>query len=93
MEYNVPEDILNDAIWYYENFGVVTQRHTKLGREAFRKLFIDMKATGREGIESAIDTELVFGDYDDYFGVIYNYDHFPNPDKDKLKEYVIKNRL
>lgn len=91
MEYRVSQEILEKAIWYYENFGVVTQRATLLGRGIFRKLSIAMNEAGCDGIENAIETELVFGNRNDYFEVIYDSDRFTSIDK--LKEYVEKNNL
>lgn len=91
MEYKVSQEVLKKAIWYYENFGVVTQRATQLGRGIFRKLSVAMNEAGCDGIENAIEAELVLGNRDDYFEVIYDYDRFTSIDK--VKEYVVKNNL
>lgn len=91
LSYNISKEVLDEAIRYYEAHGVVTQRTTKLGRGSFRKLLQEMESAGCSGTKDAIETELVIGNREDYFEVIYNAALFPTPDE--AKDYILKHNL
>ena len=50
-----------------------------------------MYEAGCEGIEHAIETELVFNGREEYFEVLYDSSRFAN--KDLVQEYVVKTNL
>ena len=93
MKSQISQEILNNAIWYYETHGIVIQRtvELELDRGLFRKLRSAMYEAGCEGIEHAIETELVFNGREEYFEVLYDSSRFAN--KDLVQEYVVKTNL
>lgn len=88
------EAMVDKAICYYEEYGVVTEYMMQFQRSLTRKLFQIMRESECEGIENAIETEYVIyknGIRDDYYEVIYNSKRFANADE--VNDFLIQNHL